>query len=479
MNYINKIFIFIILMINILFNINICKCNIIKKNKIELLNKNILNNKNILIKNNVFVLKINKKNGNLKYIKLIKYNKKYKILKKKNNNFLNLKIKNIIYKKKKLLILLEKNKNNIIYKKKIIIDKNSYKIKYIYKIENNSNKKKKIKIIKNLIQKINKDNKKELNISYIIKNDKKINTLNIENIKKINIENKIHWISLFEKYFIICLVNKNNNIKDYIYINKEKKIIKIKNLNFYKIYPKQNKTIKNYIWIGPKLNNTLNKVGYHLDDTINYGILWFICKPLFYILKKINNITNNWGYSIIIITMLIKLITYPINKLQYKYNLKITKIQKKINKIKKKYKDKNIIDKKIIDIYKKNNINPFINLLLIFSQLPIFISMYNILTIPVELQNSKFIFWIKDLSKYDKYFILPIIMSISVYINQIYIYEKKDENYNNLNKLTPIIFGIFSLYFPSGLLIYYIFNNFFTSIQQIIIEKNINKKNEI
>ncbi len=488
MLYKNKIFIIIIfsLFLLIIYKNKIYANNVIKKN----INKK--NKQYIYIKNNVFLIKINKKNNKIENILFNYYKNKIKnsYLFKKiiKNNFLNIKIKKIYKKKNKIInfkikkkiffkdkiILLSyiNNKKNINIYNKITINKNSYDISIDYIIKNNF--KKKINIIyENKLAKFKKENNneyKEQNISYL--DDKKnFYKYNINEIdKNISIKKKINWISIYEKYFIYTIIpinKKNNNI----YIKKNNNILSINLINKYEINKNQKKKIKLKLWIGPKLNNLNEIISDKLDLTIDYGLLSFISKPLFSMLSNINKITNNWGYSIIILTIILKLITYPLNKKQHKSFLLIEKIQKKIKKIKEKYKNnKDKINNKIIKIYKKYNINPFNDILLLLIQIPIFISVYNILTIPIELQESKFIFWINDLSLHDKYYILPIIMGISVYLLQINNIKKK----NKTNIIFPTLISIFLINFPSGLLLSYIINNFITLIQQKINKKNKN-----
>ncbi len=480
MFYKNKLFILIILFI-------LCLNNSISKNKYKdnYNNNNKIKKKYIYIKNNVFIIKINKNNNKINKIFFLKYknnfNKNYKLINNKkkeyiinNNILLNIKkkiifkINKIIYKNNKIILISEIKNNNIIFIKYIIFNKDNYKIFIKYFIKNNSKKNINIYTINKLIQKI--DNNKKIGLLYNNNNFIKSNLYNINNKNIIN--KNLNWISIFEKYFIVTFIPLNN-IKTNIFIKKYNNLIKIGYKNSYKILPKKEKYIKFKLWIGPKLNNILNKISPKLDLTIEYGKLWFLSKPLFKILSFINSKINNWGYSIIILTFLIKIVTHPLNKIQYKLFLKIKKIEPEIKKIKKKYSNNNKkINYEIIKLYKKWKINPFINLFIIISQIPIFISIYNLLIIPIELKNSKFIFWIKDLSNYDRYYILPIFMSITIYFLQKNYKNNNNNNINNnyINIIISSIFTIFFLYLPSGLLIYYIINNILNIIQQKIIE---------
>ncbi len=436
-------------------------------------------NKYIYIKNNIFLIKINQINGNINKILFLKYknNKLNKNLTNKLNiNILkeenNTKKKNIFLDKKKIYInkkyikiLWEKKKNKIKYIKSIFLNKNSYKLYINLKIKNNSGKKIFYKIYNKLINNENTKNNFN-NISFL--NKKNIfKKYFIENIKNNKIfKDNLKWMSISEKYFTTTLVIPNNlNKYNKIYIKKKNNNIIYKYINNFNIKPKKKKIINYKLWIGPNLIEYLNKIEKKVDLNRDYGKLWFFSKPILILMNYINKIVNNWGYTIIIVTIIFKIITYPLNKLQLLTLDKIKNIQPKIKKIKKKYKNnKYKLNKKILNLYKKYNINPIIGFIIVIIQIPIFISIYNVISYSVEFKNSKFLFWIKDLSSYDKYYLFPLIMGISMILLQ-----KKNNFEKNTNIFfIPLIFTILSLYFPSGVLLYYITNNFLTFIQQNI-----------
>ncbi|AGI27238.1 Membrane protein insertase YidC [Candidatus Portiera aleyrodidarum] len=206
-----------------------------------------------------------------------------------------------------------------------------------------------------------------------------------------------------------------------------------------------------------------------MDTIIHYGSCWFIYEPIYWILCKINLLIRNWGFSIIILTIVIKFILLPLSYISYKTIIKIRKLKPILYNIEKKYKkDKNKITEEIIKIYKKEKIHPLNSCLPIIIQTPIFISFYWTLTKSIELKNSPFILWIQDLSLMDPYFILPIIMGLSILLQQ-----KINNKYkkNNILQILPILFTLFFLWFPSCLLIYWITNNIISIIQQYFIIK--------
>ncbi|CAL4317578.1 membrane protein insertase YidC [Buchnera aphidicola] len=221
-----------------------------------------------------------------------------------------------------------------------------------------------------------------------------------------------------------------------------------------------------------------------LDPTTNSGFWWFLSEPFFEILKFINRIVGNWGFSIILMTILIRLCMYPITKSQYLSIVRLKNLQPKIDHLKEKYTNDQIkMSKKILEVYKKNDVYPFSGLLSLVMQMPIFLAFYYTLTDAKELKNAPFIFWINDLSSYDPFFILPIIMGITMIMMQKISSQKtfKEICSGNLHEkfmfFLPGIFAAFFLWFPSGLVLYYIISNIFSMIQQKYVYDSYNLKN--
>lgn len=205
-----------------------------------------------------------------------------------------------------------------------------------------------------------------------------------------------------------------------------------------------------------------------METIIKYGSCRFIAETINWMLCQINLFIVNWGFSIILLTIFIKFILLPLSFISYKTIFKIRKIKPKINKIKKK--DKKKLTEEIIKLYTKENITPVNSCFPIIIQTPIFISLYLTLTKSIEIKKSPFVLWITDLSLMDPYFILPILMGVSIFIQQKI--NNKQTNTNNLIKILPVMFTLFFLWFPSCLLLYWITNNIMSIIQQYLILKH-------
>lgn len=220
---------------------------------------------------------------------------------------------------------------------------------------------------------------------------------------------------------------------------------------------------------GPKIEDNLDAVAPHLSMTINYGwlLLWPISITLFKILKYINGILGNWGWSIITLTILIKLIFYKLSATSYRSMAGMRKLQPKIKNLKDKYaNDKQGLSKATMELYKKEKINPLGGCLPILVQIPVFLALYWVLLSSVELRQTPFILWIHDLSAKDPYYVLPVLMGISMYIQQKLSPQAPDPTQAKMMMFLPIVMTAFFLNFPAGLVLYWLVNNILSVLQQ-------------
>ncbi|MDE5285315.1 MAG: membrane protein insertase YidC, partial [Buchnera aphidicola] len=226
--------------------------------------------------------------------------------------------------------------------------------------------------------------------------------------------------------------------------------------------------IKSKLWIGPEIQKDMAAVAPNLDLTVDYGWLWFLSQPLFQLLSFLNKIIGNWGFSIIAITFLMRAVMYPLTKMQYVSMAKMRILQPEIDKIKMNFShDKQRMGQEMMLLYQKEKINPLSGFLPILIQMPIFLSLYYMLIGSVELRHAPFILWIYDLSGPDPYYILPIIMGFTMFIIQnMSSNTVLDPTQKKIMHVMPIIFTGFFLWFPSGLVLYYIISNLVSIIQQ-------------
>ncbi|WP_148252390.1 membrane protein insertase YidC [Aidingimonas lacisalsi] len=228
------------------------------------------------------------------------------------------------------------------------------------------------------------------------------------------------------------------------------------------------------LFMGPKIQDQLEAVAPHLELTVDFGWLWFLANPLFWLLDHIHEILGNWGWSIVVLTILVKLALFPLSAKAYKSMARMRKLGPEMQRLKEQYgDDRQKMSQEMMKFYQKEKINPLGGCLPILVQMPVFIALYWMLLESVELRHAPFIFWIEDLSVKDPFFILPILMGASMFLQQLLNPTPPDPMQAKIMKMLPVIFTFFFLWFPAGLVIYWIVNNTISILQQWIITRNI------
>ena len=233
------------------------------------------------------------------------------------------------------------------------------------------------------------------------------------------------------------------------------------------------------LYVGPKLLKTLSKLAPGLDRTVDYGWTRIISEPLFKLLSWIHQVVGNWGWSIILLTMLIKLAFYKLSETSYKSMANMRKLQPRLTALKQRFgDDKQKMQQAMMEMYKKEKINPLGGCLPIVIQIPVFIGLYYMLLESVELRQADWIFWIKDLSTKDPYYVLPIIMGISMLAQQKLNPTPVDPMQAKVMMALPIVFTFLFLFFPSGLVLYWVVNNTLSIAQQWYITRIVIKESK-
>ncbi len=240
------------------------------------------------------------------------------------------------------------------------------------------------------------------------------------------------------------------------------------------VNPGESAVIKSQLYTGPKDQYRLEEISPGLELTVDYGLLWWIAQPLFWLLTKFHGFLGNWGFSIIAVTILVKALFFQLNAKAYTSMANMRKVQPKLVEIKERYKDdKQKQSQEMMSLYKKEKINPLGGCLPILVQMPVFISLYWVLMESVELRHAPFIGYIVDLSVMDPYYILPLIMGVSMFIQQKLNPPPPDPMQAKVMQWMPVMFTFFFLFFPAGLVLYWVVNNTLSIIQQYIITKRI------
>ena len=232
------------------------------------------------------------------------------------------------------------------------------------------------------------------------------------------------------------------------------------------------------LWVGPELQDEMAAISPHLDLTVDYGWLWFISQPLFKLLKFIHSFIGNWGFSIIVITFIVRGIMYPLTRAQYTSMAKMRMLQPKIQAMRERLgDDKQRISQEMMALHKEEKVNPLGGCLPLVIQMPIFLALYYMLMGSIELRHAPFILWIHDLSAQDPYYILPVLMGLTMFfIQKMSPTTVTDPMQQKIMTFMPVIFTVFFLWFPSGLVLYYIVSNLVTILQQQLIYRGLEKR---
>ena len=233
---------------------------------------------------------------------------------------------------------------------------------------------------------------------------------------------------------------------------------------------------ENQLFVGPKLQDTLEAIAPGLELTVDYGWLTVIAKPIHWLLAKIYSVVGNWGWAIIVLTILIKLAFYKLSETSYKSMANMRELTPRLQALKDRYgDDKERLNQAMMELYKTEKINPLGGCLPILVQIPVFIALYWVLLESVELRQAPWILWIDNLSAPDPFFILPLIMGVSMYVQQKLNPAPPDPMQAKIMMSLPFVFTVFFAFFPSGLVLYWTVNNLLSIAQQWHITRNIEK----
>ena len=240
--------------------------------------------------------------------------------------------------------------------------------------------------------------------------------------------------------------------------------------------PNAEKTFKTQLFAGPKLQRVLEHTAPGLELTVDYGVLTLVAKPIFWLLEQFHKIFNNWGWAIIFVTVTLKALFFRLSAASYRSMANMRKLQPKLQALKEQYgSNKQELNMKMMEMYRKEKVNPLGGCLPIVVQIPVFIALYWVLVETVEMRQAPFVLWLNDLSSKDPYFILPLIMGVSMFIQQRLSPPPADPVQAKVMQFFPIMFTGFFAFFPSGLVLYWVVNNLLSILQQWYINKTIGK----
>ena len=233
------------------------------------------------------------------------------------------------------------------------------------------------------------------------------------------------------------------------------------------VAPGESAVFEDQLFIGPKLQDQLEATAPKLRLTVDYGWLTIISQPLFWVLSKIHSVVGNWGWSIIFLTILIKLVFYKLSETSGKSMAKMRKLQPRMKALQERYADdRQKLSQAMMELYKKEKVNPAAGCLPILVQMPVFLALYWVLLESVEMRQAPFMLWITDLSVRDPYFILPLLMGLTMWAQQKLNPAPPDPMQAKIMQILPFVFTVFFAFFPAGLVLYWFVNNLLAIMQQ-------------
>lgn len=276
------------------------------------------------------------------------------------------------------------------------------------------------------------------------------------------------WVAMVQHYFASAWLPSDKTVRD-VYVGKVEQ-------NLYRIGLQTplnplaagaSHIEKTRLFIGPQEETLLEKIAPGFDLIKDYGYLTVIAKPIFWLLEQIHSYVANWGWAIVILTLLIKLLFFPLSAASYKSMARMKEVQPRLMTLREQLKgDPQKLNRAMMDLYKQEKINPLGGCLPVVVQIPVFIALYWVLLSSVEMRNAPWILWINDLSVPDPFYILPVIMAVSMYVQVKLNPTPPDPLQAKIMMWMPIVFSVMFFFFPAGLVLYWVVNNILSIAQQ-------------
>ena len=276
------------------------------------------------------------------------------------------------------------------------------------------------------------------------------------------------WIAIVQHYFLGAWLPKAGEAREYFVRTLDSGLFAAGViLPVGRLDPGQTSVVVSRLYAGPQEQASLKTLAPGLELTVDYGWLRPLAVPLFWVLNEIHEFVKNWGIAIILLTVIIKLIFYPLSAASYKSMAKMKVLAPKLQRLKERYgEDRQRMHQAMVELYKTEKINPLGGCLPIVVQIPVFIALYWTLLLSVELRQAPFVFWIHDLSRPDPIYILPVLMGATMFIQTWLNPTPPDPMQAKLMKIMPVAFSVFFFFFPSGLVLYWLVNNILSIAQQ-------------
>lgn len=283
------------------------------------------------------------------------------------------------------------------------------------------------------------------------------------------------WIAMLQHYFLTAWVPQDGEKRELYARQIDKDLYAIGSIVAVgEVAPGASKTIDSQLYVGPQDQRRLEHIAPNLDLVVDYGWLTFLAKPIYSLLAFLHSLVGNWGWAIVLLTVLVKAVLYPISAAGYKSMGRMRDLAPRMKALQEKYKDdKQALNQAMMELYRREKINPAGGCFPILLQLPVFLALYWVLLASVELRGAEWIFWVTDLSSPDSYLILPIVMVATMFLQMKLSPQPVDSAQAKMMMVMPIVFGVMFFFFASGLVLYWLTNNVLSIWQQWYVNKQI------
>jgi YidC/Oxa1 family membrane protein insertase len=280
------------------------------------------------------------------------------------------------------------------------------------------------------------------------------------------------WLAFVQHYFVSAWIPPEGVVRDYLAEKRQDGTYAGRVMIPANVAPGATVRVSSPLYAGPQEQQRLQAAAPGLDLVVDYGFLAIIAWPLFWLLGKLHALTGNWGVAIILLTVLIKLAFFPLSAASYRSMAKMKLITPRLTKIRETYaNDRQKMNQAMMELYKTEKINPLGGCFPILVQIPVFIALYWVLLAAIELRHAPFMLWIRDLSALDPYYVLPILMTVTMVVQTKLNPVPPDPVQAQVMKYMPYIFSIFFFFFPAGLVLYWLVNNILSILQQWQIQR--------
>lgn len=301
--------------------------------------------------------------------------------------------------------------------------------------------------------------------------EEKYNKYSLDDMEDMDLSKDITngWVAMIQHYFVGAWIPNKDKLFHYFTqsLDNGRYAIGMYSKTEQRVPTGGEQTLSSRLFVGPKLQDTMEKIAPGLELTVDYGVLTILAEPIYWLLEKIHSLVDNWGWSIILLTLLIKLAFYKLSETSYRSMAHMRRVMPRIQALKERHgNDRQKMSQAQMELFKREKINPLGGCLPILVQIPVFIALYWVLLESVELRQADWGFWIHDLSSQDPYYILPLVMGITMFFQQRLNPTPVDPIQAKVMMMLPIVFTVFFMFFPAGLVLYWVTNNMLSIAQQ-------------